>query len=189
MNILNEQDHGERKLKGIALKSVAQKDDSYERCSSSYSDTKTLILPTRNFSKFIKKKGKEKNQQGKRYTKKVECLNQGHIKVECLNQFHKDKALEKKFGKSTRQRKSYIAWEENDTSSSSSLGKEEEANLCLMAGYDSSENSVSSNISLMHENYNTLLNSFKETHEEANWLALSNNRLKGLNNWLENKVN
>jgi len=58
-----------------------------------------------------------------------------------------------------------------------------------MAGYDSSENSVSSNISLMHENYNTLLNSFKETHEEANWLALSNNRLKGLNNWLENKVN
>jgi len=34
-------------------------------------------------------------------------------------------------------------------------------------------------------NYSQLLNSFKETHEEANKLALSNNRLRGLNNWLE----
>ena len=39
-----------------------------------------------------------------------------------------------------------------------------------------------------HENHSTLLNAFKETHEEANRLALSNNRLKGLNNWLENRV-
>jgi len=47
---------------------------------------------------------------------------------------------------------------------------------------------VSSNISFTHENYSTLLNAFKETHEEANRLALSNNRVKGLNSWLENKV-
>jgi len=36
--------------------------------------------------------------------------------------------------------------------------------------------------------YNQLLNAFYETHDEANRLALSLNRLKGLNNWLENKV-
>jgi len=57
-----------------------------------------------------------------------------------------------------------------------------------MAKDDSSESRVSSSISLTHENYSTLLNVFKETHEKANRLALSNNRLKGLNSWLENKV-
>ena len=38
------------------------------------------------------------------------------------------------------------------------------------------------------ENYSQLLQAFKETHEEANRLALLNKRLKGLNNWLENRV-
>jgi len=33
-----------------------------------------------------------------------------------------------------------------------------------------------------------LLEAFQETHEEANRLVLSNNRLKGLNNWLEKRV-
>jgi len=47
---------------------------------------------------------------------------------------------------------------------------------------------VSFSISFTHENYSTLLNAFKETHEEANRLTLSNNILKGLNSWLENRV-
>ena len=196
MNKINGRESGERKLKGIAL-FVAQKEESYDGCSSSCSDTETLTLHTRKFSKFLKKKGKEKHQQGKRYIKKVDnssnftclgCDKQGHIKVECPNQPHKNKAPEKKFGKSTRERNAYIAWEESDTSSSSSLEKEEKENLYLMARDDSLESSVSSSISLIHENYNILLNVLKETHEEANWLALSNNRLKALNNWLENKV-
>jgi len=38
------------------------------------------------------------------------------------------------------------------------------------------------------KNYSSLLQTFLETHEEANILALSNNRLKGLNNWLEGRV-
>jgi len=33
-----------------------------------------------------------------------------------------------------------------------------------------------------HENYSSLLEAFKKTHEEASMLALSNNRLKELNN-------
>jgi len=33
-----------------------------------------------------------------------------------------------------------------------------------------------------------LLQAYQETHEEANRLVLSNNRLKGLNNWLEKRV-
>jgi len=52
----------------------------------------------------------------------------------------------------------------------------------------SSSSSVSSCASLRAENYSQLLQAFKETHEEANRLALSNNRLKGLNNWLEKRA-
>ena len=81
------------------LEYVAKKEDSYDGCSISYNDIETLTLLTRKFSKFLKKKGKEKNQQGKRYTKNVnissnftcfECGKQVQIKVECLNQSHKD---------------------------------------------------------------------------------------------------
>jgi len=39
-----------------------------------------------------------------------------------------------------------------------------------------------------HENYNTLLQAFKETHEKENTLALSNNQLKELDNWLVDRV-
>jgi len=35
--------------------------------------------------------------------------------------------------------------------------------------------------------YDQLLNAFYETHDEANQLALSLNRLKGFNNWLKKK--
>jgi len=65
---------------------------------------------------------------------------------------------------------------------------DEEANLCLMANDASDTSSVSSNSSEHVENYSQLIDAFKETHEEANMFSFLNNRLKGLNNWLENKV-
>jgi len=155
------------------------------------------LLLTRKFSKFLKKRGKEKSQPLKRYNnKKVDnstnitcfgCGKQGHIRMECPNQAPKEKASEKKYVKSKKLRRAYIAWEDNDSSSSSSSDKGEEEKLCMMAGHES-DSSVSSSISFTHENYSTLLNDFKETHKEANRLALSNNRLKGLNSWLENRV-
>jgi len=57
-----------------------------------------------------------------------------------------------------------------------------------MAKEKDDASSVSSCTSLNAENYSQLLQAFKETHEEANQLALLNNRLKELNNWLENRV-
>jgi len=57
-----------------------------------------------------------------------------------------------------------------------------------MTRQESDSSSVSSKSSIDSENYSQLLNAFKETHEEANKLALSNNRLRGLNNWLEKRV-
>ena len=51
-----------------------------------------------------------------------------------------------------------------------------------------SSSNVSSCASLSAEKYSKLLEAFQETHEEAKRLVFSNNRLKGLNNWLEKRV-
>jgi len=57
-----------------------------------------------------------------------------------------------------------------------------------MVGHKTEVSSVNSSTSSNSENYSSLLQVFLETHEEANRLTLSNNRLKGLNNWLEGRV-
>ena len=63
-----------------------------------------------------------------------------------------------------------------------------EANLCLMAGYESSSSSQVSSLSSKDKNdYYQLLHDFEELHSEANKIVVMNNRLKGLNSWLENK--
>jgi len=77
-----------------------------------------------------------------------------------------------------------VVWDDNDVSSLSSFD-DEETNLCLRASVSSSVNSSSS---IKGNKYYQLLEVFNETHEEANRLALSHNRLKGLNNWLESNI-
>jgi len=57
-----------------------------------------------------------------------------------------------------------------------------------MARHKSEVSNVNSSTLSNSENYSSLLQAFSETHEEANRLTLSNNRLKGINNWLEGKV-
>jgi len=74
-------------------------------------------------------------------------------------------------------KKAYVAWDDNEVSSSSSFD-DEEANFCLRA-YVSSR--MSSSSSIKGNNYYQLLEAFNETHEEANRLAISHNRLKGIN--------
>ena len=139
-----------------------------------------------------------KNQQSKRYNKKPDsnstkftCFGygkQGHMKVDCPSLVNKEKAQERKSNKSGKGGKTCIAWEDNATSSSSSSHKDVEANLCLMVGEDSEASSINSSTSFNNTNYSSLLQVFFETHEEANILALSNNRLKGMNNWLEGRI-
>ena len=51
-----------------------------------------------------------------------------------------------------------------------------------------SSSEVGSFASLNEQNYSELLEAFQETHDEANRLVLSNNRLKKLNSWLEKRV-
>jgi len=51
-----------------------------------------------------------------------------------------------------------------------------------MAGENSEASNINSSTSFNCTNYSSLLQAFFETHEEEKRLALSNNRLKGLNN-------
>jgi len=51
-----------------------------------------------------------------------------------------------------------------------------------MAGHQFKVSNVKSNIPMNYENYSTWLQAFKETREEENSWALTNNQLKGLNN-------
>jgi len=108
--------------------------------------------------------------------------------MDCPSLVNKEKTNKKKDHKARKGRKAYIAWEDNDSTSSSSSHEDVEANLCLMAGKNSKVSSENSSTCFNSGNYSSLLHAFYETHEEANKLALSNNRLKGLNNWLEGKV-
>jgi len=84
----------------------------------------------------------------------------------------------------------YIAWEDNNgsTSSSSQEGSEE-ANLCLMAGYESlSSSQVSSLSSKDKHDYCQLLHDFEELNDEAYRISVINNWLKVVNNWLETEL-
>ena len=182
MNRLVVQESEDKHNKGIVLKVANQK----RQQDFSDSDEDNMSLLSRKFSKFLKK---NKGQSSKRYSSKKPndfnpnkytcygCGEQGHIKAECPNNESKEKVdyKEERRGKS---KKAYIAWDDNEVSSSSS-SDDEEANLCLKASASRSVNSFSS---VKGNNYYQLLEAFNETHEEANSLALLNNRLKGLNN-------
>jgi len=193
MNILNVQQSEDKHVRNIALKAAKHKN---KQDSSDESEEENLSLLSKKFSKFLKRnRNKESNKEryGNKKTSDFNsnnytcfgCGEQGHIKADCPNKEGKQKKSSNK-EKKGKLKRAYIAWDENEVSSSSSSSSEDEkANLCLMAeGNDdsSSSSSVSSCASLNAENYSQLLQAFKETHEEANRLTLSNNRLKWLNN-------
>jgi len=71
MNRFKEQEIGERKARGIALKIIALGEES-ETDSREDNEAETLNLLSRKFSKFLRKKEKEKNQQSKRFSKKID---------------------------------------------------------------------------------------------------------------------
>jgi len=198
MTKLKEMETIEKKSRSLALKTKTADMESSEESSDEYSDTENLNLLTKRFQTFIKMKGKMKNHQSKRYIKKYDsnsakftcfgCGKQCHMKIDYPSLVNKEKTNEKKAHKIGKGRKAYIAWEDNASTSCNSSHEDVKANLCLMAGENLELSSENSSTSFNSANYNSLLHVFHETHEEANILALSNNRMKGLNNWLEGKV-
>ena len=92
------------------------------------------------------------------------CGEQGHIKADCANKSKEQKpSYKEKKGKTKR---SYIAWDENEVSLSSSSSSEyEKANICLIVEDDDescSSSEVSSCASLNEQNYSELLKLFKK---------------------------
>jgi len=198
MTRLKEMKSAEKKSRSLALKSKVAEIKTSEDSSKEDSDSEDISLLTKQFRKFIKLKRRGKDQQFKRYTRKSDlnsnkltcygCGKQGHVKADYPNLANKEKSIDKKNYKAGKGRKAYIAWEENASSSNSSSKEDIEGNPCFMAGKDSEVSSEDSSNSFNSTNYSSLLNAFQETHEEANKLARSNNRLKGMNNWLEARV-
>jgi len=79
-------------------------------------------------------------------------------------------------------------WLDSDESSAGSSYADSKMDVFLMAREESASNNVSISTSTKCDCYYQLLEAFKETHEEANKLTLSNNRLKSKNNWLKNRI-
>jgi len=139
-----------KKVRNITLKTSTKKNEESENEVAESSESENLNLLVKRFGKHLKRKGSYGNP--KRYNSKhnesnssnFTCYNCGkkrHIKIECLNaNKEKEKSVDRKKEKKPKERRAYIAWEDNDdsTTSSSSQDESEEANLCLMAGYESS---------------------------------------------------
>jgi len=178
------QESEDKHNKSIALKACKQQPDSSE------SEEENISLLSIKFIKFLRKRQASKRYGSKKSSEFIsnkytcyDCGEQGHIKAKCPNNKVKEKGDFKKEKKGIA-KKAYVTWDDNDVSSSSS-SDDEEANMCFLASVTSSMSSTSSS---KGTTYYQLLDAFNETHDESNRLTLSLNRLKGLNNWLENRV-
>ena len=186
MQRLSELESSEKKVKTIALKANCKKSDETEEEVVESSDNENLNLLVKRFRKYLKRKGNKGNQR--RYiskqndssnTSKFSCYNCGrqvHIKIECSN-VNKEKVDDRKKEKKAKERCAYIAWEDNDDSTSTSSQEgSEKANLCLMAGYESSSSRQVSSLSSKDKNdYYQLSHDFEELHTEANKIVVMNN--------------
>jgi len=142
MNRLVVQESEDKQNKGISLKACNHK----QQPDSSGSHEDTMSQLSKQFSKFLKKR-----QASKRYGSKKPsdfntnkytfygCGEQVHIKAECPNNELKVKVDFKK-EKKGKAKKVYVAWDENEVSSSRSSNVEE-ANMCLKASMSSSMSS------------------------------------------------
>ncbi|XP_068487095.1 uncharacterized protein [Phaseolus vulgaris] len=100
----------------------------------------------------------------------------------------KDKSASKKVERS-KGRRAYISWEDNEVSSTSSSSTEsEKTNMCFMVKDEGSISDSVSEFSMESDNYDQLLATFKETHDEANIFAVICSKLQKVNNVLAPKV-
>jgi hypothetical protein len=161
----------EKKNKSFALKTKARDYDSDDEESQleSEDDVEALV---KKFKEFLKRDKLKKVDQGKKFNgestsrQKVtcfECGNQGHIKNECPSLQKKNGFKSKKFKKP---KKAYIAWDDNEISSSSDSESDEYANLALMASHNSDDDEVSNFDSNDKPSYDELQNAFNELYEE-----------------------
>ena len=143
-------------------------------------DDENLSLMIKKFTKFMKVKGKNQfksnkkdNQGSSSNFKCYGCGEFGHVKAD----FPNSKKSEEKKGRKFFKKKAYIAWEDNASSPSNSSDSEnEEANLCLMANHDDSDNEVNSTY---YENeYDDLYDAFQQLLVKSSKLDIAHKNLK-----------
>jgi len=113
---LKEQETMERKTKGLALKASVQNDISEEAEDAEHDETISLL--TKRFNRFLKKKGRDRTQQKRRYPKPNEsnssnytcfgCGKTGHIKMDCPNNHTKEKTASKKVKEARGEELTYL---------------------------------------------------------------------------------
>src|SRR4051812_40128577 len=147
--------------KDIALKTRVKHHSNQEDESTSEEDNEFI----KKFEKFLRKeKEKEiiKEEAPTRKIKCFECGERGHVKSECPKLEKKNKYFKK--NKDKKSKKAYVAWDDNEISSSSD---EEHVNLALVATHhsDDEDNEVSNEFSLFDNDVqgaiNELLNECK----------------------------
>jgi len=163
-----------KKRKGIALKVSSSKEDCKE-ISSDDEDAENLSLMVKKFGKILKR---SKDKKFSKPSKKIEsnsntficfkCWKQGHVKYECPIYLRKQ-LVEKKGKKDRKQKKAYITWEDNASTSSDSSG-EEVAKVWLMA--DSMDDSSTIEETEVNFEFEEVLEAFNEMHEEAQRLVV-----------------
>ncbi|XP_050908932.1 uncharacterized protein LOC127122675 [Lathyrus oleraceus] len=134
---LEKHESQEKKSKGISLK-VDSKEDKDDGAPEE----------DENFMLLVKKAWKREASTSMQDVTCYECgKQQGHIKSDCPKLSKKGGFKGKKEFKNT---KAYVAWEDNEISSSSGSESDDYANLALMAShyFDDEEYKVSSNISI-----------------------------------------
>ena len=171
----------EKKRKGIALK-VNSSNEDYKDMSSSEEEAENFNLMVKKFGKFLKK---SKDRKFSKSFKKIEnnnnnftcfkCGKQGHIKSECHIYLRKH-VDEKKGKKDRKQKKAYIAWEDNVSTTSNSSSDEEVANVCLMVR--SIDDSSTIEETEVNPKFEEVLEAFNELHEEAQRLFVLNKKVE-----------
>uniref|UniRef100_A0A151UIG6 Retrovirus-related Pol polyprotein from transposon TNT 1-94 n=1 Tax=Cajanus cajan TaxID=3821 RepID=A0A151UIG6_CAJCA len=132
------------------------------------------------------KKGNKKEEGSTSSYNCFECGKPVHIKAECPNLLKKQQE-EKKGKKNYKGKIAYIAWEDNDSSTTSDESEFEENNLCLMAGAD--QDTIVSDFDLeSNPDYDQLQENFIQIHKEAVKLDALNSKLKNKLSWYENAL-
>ena len=184
----------EKKNKSIALRVESKQQNEGE----SSDEGETINLLAKSFKKFLRKdksfkfgnKGKSfKKNEGSTSNQNFTCFGcgkEGHMKADCPSFTKKNGDKGKK---EFKQRRAYIAWEENDISSSSESEDEEYANLALMASHHSDdEQEVSDSEFEIKPSYDELQNAFDELYEECSKLSKTCVKQKKLIVSLERKA-
>ncbi|CAJ2657071.1 unnamed protein product [Trifolium pratense] len=135
----------EKKYKSLALKSKARDYDSNDEESQSESGEDDVEVIVKKLKELLKRDKTKKFDQEKKFngestsTQNItcyECGKQGHIKTDCPKRGKKSSFKRRKESKPKR---AYIAWDDNEVSSSSNSESEEYAKLALMASHHSDD--------------------------------------------------